>query len=881
MEGDKRQEGGVAAGKTGKDAAHAVDAGVPQKTEAADGVGWTTVMHKPGRKNDDKKQQEGQMEADREARKGETAASPRKAKSERKTRGKSARNGQRKEQAHLSWTGQEAFKQLRKYLKEGRQEHRKGPSKLLYGWVVDQNLPQGEVEIRMRFCHIQGELPATSAKEQREKHAASYLGAVTQGLETKPKGEMTAEQSRLRELRLQPAKSLTKLRERTVDENAALLLILNHDIEVPRPPDFLLQSMDAEAYATFADIFHSIEYPLYAHLAPGQKFGNDLTREFILRLIAVGAEAAPQQLQEILDFISDLSRMELDGERRLLTVTFKGRRTAASWVDWKPPFASRTLTLVDCKAEAEKAKESYETVDMDFYHFKATVRRGVVKATDMHWLMSKKLGPKIQEMKLPDDGECGLNHREWRQPEKLSLPKDLEIHQYPIHEQEGNEQQEPVNVQKQQHEAAEATEGQEEETANAEAQDHTPDKKASDANPPEEDNPTDQEGDVDMKAKDEATSEEATPAEPEVEKDRNETMADPLEAADTSGHMAVQQAQGTPEAQDQEEQRGRSRERGNTPTTPTARASVSPKRKVPQEWDESQNGKDQSRSRSPTKAFRTSEQQRSVSPVKLEGKQRQADSKPSQQQYIHQYLQKREIVGNHSDSDSLTPDEPMGAEADADLTEEKAAAPAAGHKGIITATADRKEAEVVLLKVDQPRNVEGNPNPRDTASMPERCAEQDNIAVDTPDSEDCRIYSVKVPPDKGGPLEKWLQRLTGMIIDETDNGHCGWYAYQVACTNLHLDPKGPQLELIGKVNETKKQVMNGLITTMADEAKLNPKELDTILELSGHQDKLTYTLADKLDVLAGHYVNQRKCTVRNPVAMSQWVGPAHMKAMAR
>ncbi|KAG3064722.1 hypothetical protein PC122_g18448 [Phytophthora cactorum] len=732
MEGDKRQEGGVAAGKTGKDAAHAVDAGVPQKTEAADGVGWTTVMHKPGRKNDDKKQQEGQMEADREARKGETAASPRKAKSERKTRGKSARNGQRKEQAHLSWTGQEAFKQLRKYLKEGRQEHRKGPSKLLYGWVVDQNLPQGEVEIRMRFCHIQGELPATSAKEQREKHAASYLGAVTQGLETKPKGEMTAEQSRLRELRLQPAKSLTKLRERTVDENAALLLILNHDIEVPRPPDFLLQSMDAEAYATFADIFHSIEYPLYAHLAPGQKFGNDLTREFILRLIA-----------------------------------------------------------------------------------------------------------------------------------------------------EGNEQQEPVNVQKQQHEAAEATEGQEEETANAEAQDHTPDKKASDANPPEEDNPTDQEGDVDMKAKDEATSEEATPAEPEVEKDRNETMADPLEAADTSGHMAVQQAQGTPEAQDQEEQRGRSRERGNTPTTPTARASVSPKRKVPQEWDESQNGKDQSRSRSPTKAFRTSEQQRSVSPVKLEGKQRQADSKPSQQQYIHQYLQKREIVGNHSDSDSLTPDEPMGAEADADLTEEKAAAPAAGHKGIITATADRKEAEVVLLKVDQPRNVEGNPNPRDTASMPERCAEQDNIAVDTPDSEDCRIYSVKVPPDKGGPLEKWLQRLTGMIIDETDNGHCGWYAYQVACTNLHLDPKGPQLELIGKVNETKKQVMNGLITTMADEAKLNPKELDTILELSGHQDKLTYTLADKLDVLAGHYVNQRKCTVRNPVAMSQWVGPAHMKAMAR
>ncbi|KAG3090894.1 hypothetical protein PI124_g20410 [Phytophthora idaei] len=361
MEGDKRQEGGVATGKSGKDAAHVVDAGVRQKAKAADEVGWTTVGHKPGRKNDDKKQQEGQMEANREARKGETAAALRKAKSERKTRGKSARNCQRKEQVDPSWSGQGAFKQLRKYLKEGqtpeyvihsalrlqtlaterrfykykqtrakteqsseatmkdqwvdepttyqkdkyqgltcywdigRQEHRKGLSKLLYGWVVDQDLPQGEVEIRMRFYHIQGELPATSAKEQREEHAASYLGAVTQGLETKPKGDMTAEQSRLRELCLQPAKSLTKLRERTVDENAALLLILNRDIEVPRPPDFLLQSLDAEAYATFTDIFHSIEYPLYAHLAAGQKFGNDLTREFILRLIAVGAEAAPQQ----------------------------------------------------------------------------------------------------------------------------------------------------------------------------------------------------------------------------------------------------------------------------------------------------------------------------------------------------------------------------------------------------------------------------------------------------------------------------------------------------------------------------------------------------------------------------------------------------------
>lgn len=68
-----------------------------------------------------------------------------------------------------------------------------------------------------------------------------------------------------------------------------------------------------------------LEYPLYAHITPGQQLFDNMTKGSLLAQIFVGAEAAPEHKKEIEDFKSTLSRITLDMETRVFKVTFKGR----------------------------------------------------------------------------------------------------------------------------------------------------------------------------------------------------------------------------------------------------------------------------------------------------------------------------------------------------------------------------------------------------------------------------------------------------------------------------------------------------------------------------------------------------------------------------
>ncbi|KAG1709862.1 hypothetical protein DVH05_016877 [Phytophthora capsici] len=76
----------------------------------------------------------------------------------------------------------------------------------------------------------------------------------------------------------------------------------------------------------------AIEYPLYAHLLPGQRYGPNLPKETILQHIFVGAEAAAPQKQEIMGFKAALARIEINGDSRVVKVTFKGKKPAQKWV---------------------------------------------------------------------------------------------------------------------------------------------------------------------------------------------------------------------------------------------------------------------------------------------------------------------------------------------------------------------------------------------------------------------------------------------------------------------------------------------------------------------------------------------------------------------
>ncbi|KAG2999766.1 hypothetical protein PC128_g22445 [Phytophthora cactorum] len=139
----------------------------------------------------------------------------------------------------------------------------------------------------------------------------------------------------------------------------------------------------AVGLAVFQDIVKTIEYPLYAHLDPGQRFGANLSRSALLALIHMGEE-----------FKVTLSRITLDTVARVLTVTFKGKKTTAWWVNWRLPLARRLLTLRDYERQRDTTKVTYELVKLDYYRFTISVKK-------------KRKHGHVQRRLLDDDNEDG------------------------------------------------------------------------------------------------------------------------------------------------------------------------------------------------------------------------------------------------------------------------------------------------------------------------------------------------------------------------------------------------------------------------------------------------------------------------------------------
>ncbi|KAF1792671.1 hypothetical protein GQ600_4168 [Phytophthora cactorum] len=118
--------------------------------------------------------------------------------------------------------------------------------------------------------------------------------------------------------------------------------------------------MTAYELAVSTDIFKVIEYQLYAHLASGQRLGANLSGSAFLSLICMGDEAAATQRREIADVKAVLSSITMDTDTMVITVTFKGKRTATRWVNWRLPLARRMLKLHDYKQQREAVKLSLE-----------------------------------------------------------------------------------------------------------------------------------------------------------------------------------------------------------------------------------------------------------------------------------------------------------------------------------------------------------------------------------------------------------------------------------------------------------------------------------------------------------------------------------------
>lgn len=145
---------------------------------------------------------------------------------------------------------------------------------LLEASLHKNEIDQDELEIRLRqFTFIND--PTTSKEKNKGQDTNTSFKDVVSGTDNKwptaTEGEKVYQ--KWYELCMRPAEPIRVLREMTDEEKQAIEMILNHQLEVPIPPRFLIQIMDARELAVFTDLFMAIEYPLYAHLLRGQRYG--------------------------------------------------------------------------------------------------------------------------------------------------------------------------------------------------------------------------------------------------------------------------------------------------------------------------------------------------------------------------------------------------------------------------------------------------------------------------------------------------------------------------------------------------------------------------------------------------------------------------------
>lgn len=281
--------------------------------------------------------------------------------------------------------------------------------------MLQGNMAQDELETRLRLFHFQHDPTDNKTIEGTPTSGKSYRDAVggTEKDASTKEGMAPTDQKKWYDMCMKPAEPVRELRERTEEENQALVMILNHQLEVPVPPRFLVLSMTVVELAAFTDIFMALEYPLYAHLAPGQRYGTGLGKQSIMQMIQVGAEAALPQKQEIAEFKAAIARIEIDPERRLVIVTFKGKRSAQKWVGWKMPMGMRMLPLRDYEQQREEAQRSNKLVPLDLYTFTAAVRKGALTSADMFWLLTVRLDLEVKTMAHVEIEGAGINDKQW------------------------------------------------------------------------------------------------------------------------------------------------------------------------------------------------------------------------------------------------------------------------------------------------------------------------------------------------------------------------------------------------------------------------------------------------------------------------------------
>ncbi|KAF1783315.1 hypothetical protein GQ600_9629 [Phytophthora cactorum] len=262
-----------------------------------------------------------------------------------------------------------------------------------------------------------------------------------------------------------------------------------------------------------------------------------------------------------------------------------------------------------------------------------------------------------------------------------------------------------------------------------------------------------------------------------------------------------------------------SRQFGATAESERRAASTSPKRKIPTEWEDITMPKQQLHGARNAKTPRRQGVARSVSPRRAKKSTRRGRGRNAMQKYMHQFLKR-------SQSTNVTLD---------------------------TQASNKSETGEQYRATDT-----ATPSPEGVTS-----------------SQECEIVGVVPPNDLGLPVKDWLTVLGEELTDVAGTGQCGWLAFYAA---LRLSP--PSDETTKEANALKRQILNGMIANLADEAVMHP--MDTFAEMEARRIQRAGALmtAEQICKLANHYVKMRQKSVRQSVPTSFWVRTAQLKGMA-
>jgi hypothetical protein len=155
--------------------------------------------------------------------------------------------------------------------------------------------------------------------------------------------------NRLYELCTTPMETALDLRPITPDEAEAIDLILAGELIVPYPPLFLNRIYNGRELAAFQDLFQQLEYPLMAHLEPGQVLSATISHFGMLKLMETGSAACTELADKAREFRKSVARIVYTSKTRTISFYFRGKRAAETWSGWKVPFMGRFLPLFDYK----------------------------------------------------------------------------------------------------------------------------------------------------------------------------------------------------------------------------------------------------------------------------------------------------------------------------------------------------------------------------------------------------------------------------------------------------------------------------------------------------------------------------------------------------